>query len=134
MRKVKAILIDPFRCVVEHVELDGDDYRSYYPLLSHETQPVQCFTTAWSPVLESRDAIFVDDEGLLGSPQRFFEIAGAYQPFAGKGLIVGADGDGDAVDAETALEEVRAAVRFAEPFGERLIVTSQPWEPRNEKS
>jgi hypothetical protein len=134
MSKVKAILIDPFRCVVEHVEVDRDDHRSYYPLLSHETMPVDTFTVAYPGVLKGHDALFVDDEGLMKDAQRWFGIATGHQAFAGKGLIVGANANGDAGDAETSLDIVRVTVVFAEMLDPKggtpgLYATRTPWVP-----
>lgn len=134
MRTVKAILIDPFACEVKLVEIDRDDHRSYYPLLSHPTMPVDTFTSAYCGVLKGRDALFVDDEGLMKEPERWFALATAHQPFAGKGLIIGADAHGDAADAETSIDMVRMSTRFAETMGPHLIATNRPWEPRNEES
>jgi hypothetical protein len=133
MRLVKAILIDPFACEVTEVEIDGDDHKSYYPLLSHETMPVDHFTTAHAGILKGRDAIFVDDEGLLKNPERWFLMATSHQPFAGKGLIVGADKRGNAADAETSIDTVRIITVFAEPFGGNLRTTRQPWQRQKPK-
>jgi hypothetical protein len=101
MPNVKAILIDPFACKIEHVEVDGDDINTYYRVLSHESMPVTTFTTAYAGVLKGRDAIFVDDEGIMKNAERWFHMATGHQPFAGKGLIVGADRRGNAADAES---------------------------------
>src|SRR6187399_3262614 len=97
-RIVKGILIDPFACTVTEVEHDASGIDGIYKLLSHESMPVNLFTTATSRALDDRDAIFVDDEGLLKPCSRFFVIRGE-QPYAGKGLILGADREGDTVSA-----------------------------------
>jgi hypothetical protein len=137
MPKIKAILIDPFACTVEHVEVNKHDSRSYYAHLSHETMPVYTFAIAYAGVLKGRDAIFVDDDGLMKEPQRFFQIATAHQPFAGKGLIIGADHNGDAADAETSLNMVRMSVIFGEVLHQTdgragLYATRMPWRPTDE--
>lgn len=132
MPKIKAILIDPFACTVEHVEVDKHDSRSYYPHLSHETMPVDTFTVAYPGVLKSHDALFVDDDGLMKEAQRWFIIATGHQPFAGKGLIVGADSNGGAADAATALDMVRMSVMFGAIMEVRgtkhVVATATPWE------
>lgn len=128
MRTVKAILIDPFACKVESVSLTGNTLKAYYEHLSHESMKVDLVTTAYPGVLKGHDALFVDDEGLLKDPQRFFLIASAHQPFAGKGLIVGADGSGASADAETSVDIVRMVVSFAEARDGRLLATRTPWE------
>ena len=128
MRTVKAILIDPFACKVSEVEYDGDDYELMYPLLSHQLHPVHCFTTAQVDVLKDLDALFVDDEGLLGQPVRWFQMAGGYQPFAGKGLIIGANEDGDSASCVTSIDLVRMSVIFLERYsnGPGLVQVTKP--------
>lgn len=128
MRSIKAILIDPFACKIEHVELTGNMLKAYYAHLSHETMPVDLVTVAYPGVLKGNDALFVDDEGLLKQCSRFFTFASAHQPFAGKGLVVGADHNGDTTDAETSIDIVRLVVSFAERHGDRLLATRTPWE------
>lgn len=131
VRIVRAILIDPFACTIERVNVEGDNYRSYYPHLSHATKEVTAFTTAQCNALKQRDAIFMDDEG-LDDPIRWFQIAFAHQPFAGKGLIIGADREGESVDAATPIELVRAATMFMEwGFGGKLVQTVRPWSPED---
>jgi hypothetical protein len=137
---MRAILIDPFACAVSEVEYDGSNYRNMYPLLSHETHPVDCFTLCYPDGLAGRDALFVDDNGLLGDPHRFFVIEGYEQPLAGKGLIVGADAEGDSISAETPLSNIRVRYYYLgmghEAVGDssqiqarRLFQTTKPWQP-----
>lgn len=131
MRMIKAILIDPFACEVKLVEYDGNDHRNIYPLLSHEVHKVDTFTTAQVDTLKGNDALFVDDNGLLNGPVRWFQIGGGHQPFAGKGLIVGADEDGESASCETSVDLVRMATVFAErdpASRRRLRMTTEPWE------
>jgi len=127
---IKAISIDPFTCTVSEVEYDAADYSNIYPLMSHPVHPVQTFTTARIDILKGQDALFVDDEGLLGNPVRFFQMAGGYQPFAGKGLIIGCDDEGESVSCVTSIDLVRMSVVFLEPFGNGLIQTSRPYEAK----
>ena len=122
MRMIKAILIDPFECKVSEVEYDGDDYRAIYLLMSHPAHPVDRFTTARVEFLKGEDALFVDNQGLFKSSERFFQIAGGYQTFAGKGLIIGADDKGESQSRKTSVDLVRASVLFLERgFGNRLV-------------
>ena len=130
MRLLKAILIDPFACEVREVQIDGDDYKSYYPLLSHEIMPVDHFTIAHAGILKGRDALFVDDEGLMKNAERWFLMPTSHQPFAGKGLIVGADKRGNAADADTSIDTIRVITVFAKPFGGSLRTTRQLWQPQ----
>jgi hypothetical protein len=129
--KISAILIDPFECKVSQVQFDGGDHEAMYPLMSHPVHPVDTFTTARVDILKANDALFVDDEGLFKSPVRWFQIAGGHQPFAGKGLIVGADLRGNGATAVTSINLVSAAVLFLErQESGRLVQTMQPFEVR----
>lgn len=128
MPLVQAILIDPFACSISEIEVDGGNHRSYYPLLSHETAEVTCFSVAYPGVLVGGDALFVDDEGLMKEPERFFLVGGT-QPFAGKGLIIGADAEGNAAPARTPKFFLDLTVRFVRFEGSRLVYTTTPWQP-----
>jgi len=125
-RMIKAISIDPFTCTVTEVEYDAADYSNIYPLLSHPVHPVECFTTARIDTLKGEDALFVDDNGLLNGPVRFFRLAGGYQPFAGKGLIIGADEEGESQSHETPIDLIRLSVMFLERSADGLIQVTWP--------
>lgn len=129
MRIVRAILIDPFACTVTEIEHDAANYRNIYALISHESMPVHTFTCAYTDMLEPGDAIFVDDDGLLKSCERFFKFAGYAQPLAGKGLILGSDDQGETASARTSLALVKSATMFAElrPGTRRLSQVNEPW-------
>ncbi len=126
---MKGILIDPFACTVEEVEHDGD-YRNIYTLLTHETMKVTTFEAVYPAWFAGRDALFVDEEGLLKDCDRFFVIAGNRQPLAGKGLVLGADDEGDTTAALTPTQAIRARVMFLEVTeGGALLVAEKPWQP-----
>lgn len=59
------------------------------------------------------DDLYVNDEGLLGISvgAPFFEI-GLHQPFAGNGLIVGHNDEGDTTPATVSLDEVKRRTSF----------------------
>ena len=42
----------------------------------------------------------------------FFTYEGAHQPFAGNGLIMGCDDEGESVDCKIGLTEVKEKVKF----------------------
>lgn len=128
MRKVKAILIDPFTMTVTEVEHDADNYQGIYDLISHETMRVDTFTCAYSKLLKPGDAIFVDDNGLLKPCERFFKYAGYEQPLAGKGLVLGSDNEGDTVAAKSSVDIVRVSTMFFTRQGNTLSPATQPWE------
>jgi hypothetical protein len=101
---MKAILIDSINKEVKEVEIDkGID--NMYKLLN-----CQIFTIA--TYLPKEDAIFVDDEGLLNGTDVFFTYEGAHQPFAGNGLIMGCDDEGESTDCKISFAEVKDKVKF----------------------
>jgi hypothetical protein len=132
MRDVRAILIDPFTCAVTEVEHDASDYRNIYSLISHEVHPVHCFTCAYSSWLRPGEAIFVDDNGLLNRPVRFFKFADYAQPLAGKGLILGSSKSGKTIGATSKLLTITSAVVFGERVpGVGVVQTNTPWQKEN---
>lgn len=120
MRMIQAILIDPFARAVSAVELDGDEYKAIYPLLSHPGITVDTFDVGMC--LPNADMVYVDDEGLFdwqARGQQFFVIRyrvggeiETSQPLAGKGLVMGCDEVGNSVSAVTTLAKVREIVWF----------------------
>jgi hypothetical protein len=62
--------------------------------------------------IDGGDVIFVDDEGLLKPLDWFFAIKGGHQPFAGCGLVLGTDGDGDSVSARIALPDLKRRILY----------------------
>ena len=101
---MKAILIDSINKEVKEIEI-GKGIDEMYKFLN-----CQCFTIA--SYLPKEDAIFVDDEGLLNGTDVFFTYEGAHQPFAGNGLIMGCDDEGESVDCKIGLTEVKEKVKF----------------------
>jgi hypothetical protein len=111
-RLVKAILICPFDRIVREVQLDANDFRDIYKYLTHELHPVDCFTAV--PITRERDAIMVDDNGLLNDPKYFFLWKGYPQPLAGRGLVVGTNRAGETVATGLTAAVVMANVLFLE--------------------
>ena len=101
---MKAILIDSINKEVKEVEI-GKGIAEMYKFLNCE-----CFTIA--SYLPKNDAIFVDDEGLMNGTDVFFTYEGAHQPFAGNGLIMGCDDEGESVDCKISFTEVKDKVKF----------------------
>jgi hypothetical protein len=133
---VKAILIDPFACTVTAVDVDAENYRTLYPLLSHPSMEVDTFDRCYFDGLAGRDALFFDDEGLMKPCARFFQLvsltnrAPLVGPLAGKGLIVGADAEGETAAAATPLDYVSARAVFLHHFDDRkLMRVREPFDP-----
>ena len=101
--KIKGILIDVEKRQIREVEFENE-LSSYYRLLKCD-----CITTA--PFDEGYDVI-VDDEGLLKTPFiGFFETPDGSE-YAGNGLIVGFNDDGDWISHKLNFEVVKKSIRF----------------------
>ncbi|CCD94644.1 hypothetical protein BRAO375_3660038 [Bradyrhizobium sp. ORS 375] len=125
---VRIILIDPFRCVVEHVDLILDHYLDFYSALSHETMPVTCLSELRLRVLAGHDLMMIDDEGKLKNPRRGFRIAGLHDAIAGKALIIGGDDEkGNTGPAVTDLAFIKLLTMFVEADGPFWKRASTPW-------
>jgi hypothetical protein len=102
--KVKAILIDAVNRSVSLVKIEPK-LEEYYKL-------IDCDLMQIALEFPNRDTIMVDEEGLLKEAKYFFTHKDGYQPFAGNGLVLGTDREGETVDVKTSVEDVRKAVKF----------------------
>lgn len=105
---MRAILIDPEHGEVKEFDFDYTDYKDI-------CAAVGCDLMAVAFSLPNGDACFVDDEGLInGRWTDSFTFNhprwGAWQPFNGRGLILGTGEDGESIDAVSPLEEIRSRV------------------------
>jgi hypothetical protein len=118
--KIKGILIDVEKRQIREVEFENE-LSSYYRLLKCD-----CITTA--PFDEKHDVI-VDDEGLLKTPFiGFFETPDGDE-YAGHGLIVGFNDDGDWISHKLNFETVKNSIRFIQYVrlnGTLLKIVLQP--------
>lgn len=105
---MKAILINAKTKEVKEIEI-GKDYKEIYKHLE-----CQYFTIG--TYLDKQDAIFVDDEGLMNGTDEFFTFEGAHQPFAGNGLIMGSDDEGESTDCKIQIDEVKNKVAFYDRY------------------
>ena len=101
--KNKAILINVVERTVTEIFVDGLD--DMYAAMN-----VDLVTIATG--IDDVNDIFVDDEGLLKGPEHFFFYEGAHQPFAGNGLVLGKDEEGESISTTLTLEEVTSKVQF----------------------
>jgi hypothetical protein len=100
---MRTILIDPVERSFTEVNYDGD-FRSIYTHLGCDLFDV---------VYTDLGDIYVDDEGLLKSPQKFFHIEGLPSPLAGRGLVFGpVDEEGNSTEATVSIDELEKKVRF----------------------
>lgn len=66
-------------------------------------------------VIDEKNELYVDEEGLLKIQEGFFFYEGAHQPFPGNGIIVGHDEE-DTVGCTLSVEEVTPKIRFMNPL------------------
>ena len=102
-----AILINPTTRTITEVPFDGKN-ETIYKLGNFD-----CFTCCG---IGKRDAIFVDDEGLMKLPTAFFLHSDYVQPLAGNGMIIGCTPSGNSATPKTTLAEVKAKVTFMTPM------------------
>lgn len=99
---MKAILINATERSVKEVDINGD-LQSWYESINCDIVEVACY-------LPSSNLLLVDEDGLLKMPTEFFEYD--KNIYAGNGLIVGTNDNGDTSDATLELNDVSVKVKF----------------------
>jgi hypothetical protein len=105
---MKAILIDSKNETVTEVEISNENsLQDWYKKLG-------CQMVEVAHYFDEHDSIMVDEEGLLSmdSDTKFFTVVGGHQPFAGNGLVVGVDDEGESVDCNKGVDEIKSLVKF----------------------
>ncbi len=110
---LRAILIDPFRRVVQ---LHSVDHR----LAS--LQAAVGGTIAWGTELQTGDVLYIDDEGLLKPNPAFFSLG--RRSFAGRGLLVGPERP-RMTDVVSTVEEIARKVRFGVTMDVDKLLTAK---------
>ena len=111
---MKAILIDSENKTVTEVTID----ENAEDILEQWYKHIGCDLVEVAHDISEHDSILVDEEGLFKNPNNFFSYTGANQQFAGNGLIVGRNEDGETVDCQIKLEEATLNVLFLTKNGE----------------
>ena len=101
---MKAYLIDPTARTITEVNYYGN-YQSINRFID-----ASLFDCVRIP--NSRDAIFVDDEGLYNSSDFWFMPAASPCPLAGKGLMLGTDAAGESIEPAMPIEILQQLVHF----------------------
>lgn len=124
MKELRGYLIDPEKKTIEPVIHNGD-YKQIYKFIGAD-----CFDVVR---IDDENMIFVDDEGLLNGTRYFFMLKGYPQPFAGKGLLMGSNDEGDTVSSSMRLEDVQKLVVGYRELSVRGFITEErtdaemPW-------
>ena len=110
---MKAILIDPFNKDVKEIEI-GDTLQDIYDAIDCNTFDIATF------IHDSigRTDIYVDDEGLLKESNRYFKTWKG-NIYAGKGLLLDTDDEGNSKDVGVSVLQVQSSIRFL-PEGFKL--------------
>ena len=104
MKKIKAIFIDVRSKEISEIEIENE-LDTYYRLIKCD-----CIT---APSFDEKHDVIVDDEGLLKDIEGFFEIDSECPgEYAGNGLIVGVNSNGDWTSHHLNFEEVKKHIHF----------------------
>ena len=104
---MKAILINVKNQSVTQIEM-SDDYNEIYTHIGNG-----CRTFEVPVEFDNGDVLYVDEEGLLQPDKEgAFIMSGWNRPIVGNALIIGADAEGNSVDAKTNADDVARIIRF----------------------
>ncbi len=106
---MKAIFIDSKKQQVSEVEIpETGTLQAWYKIIGCDMVEIAAYLNP------EQDSILVDEEGLmkLNDHSPFFIYEGAHQPFAGNGLVVGVNDEGESVSCKISIDEVKGKVKF----------------------
>ena len=116
---MKAILIDPFNQEVKEIKIGGT-LQDIYDATDCDTFDIVNYSKTTD--------IYVDDEGLLKESNRYFKIFNG-NVYAGKGLLLDTDDEGNSTDVSVSVLQVQSSVRFLpEGFKVEPMITVSAWE------
>jgi hypothetical protein len=117
----KAILINVEAQTVTETTIGH--YSEIYKAIGKGCSTFEC------PVqLENDDTVYVDECGLYHDPKGCFILNGWNYPLVGNAIILGSDDEGESVDCQSTVEEVKARVKFygeavAKAWAEKVLST-----------
>lgn len=115
-----GFLIDPHAQQISRVEFSGTDTLQEIYKAAH----VDIVDVVY--LNEAGDGVFVDDEGLLKGPKYFFYIEGTHSPLAGRGVVLGVDGEGESIAPTVTLDWLRAHTAFVHLLAPGVTAISSP--------
>ena len=104
---MKAYLINPIKEEISVVDYNGDFHQILKFIDAELFDAVYPFKNA--------DTIYVDDMGLMKPINHFFEVKcdnGNSQDLFGLGLVLGSNEEGESIDAQTTLKELKKRITF----------------------
>lgn len=100
---IKGILINPFDETIKEVVYAGD-FKEIYSLVDCRT--FDCV------MIDSKNDMYIDDEGLLVENQRYFRVLELGVNYAGKALVLGYDDEGETISTTLTLQMVKDVVQW----------------------
>jgi hypothetical protein len=120
-----GFLIDPRAQNITRIEMPADSRGN----LDAMYKAIGCSLVEVVYINGERDGVFVDEEGLLKMPTEFFFIKGFHQPLAGRGIVLGCDGDGETTSpASVTLEWLREHTAFVHRLAPGVTAITSPSE------
>ena len=103
---LQGILIDPYLRTVTPIAIPRGLQGLY--------KAIQCGTVECPsfPIAGVQQDCWVDEEGLLKPCDAFFKLKDAHAPFAGRGVIMSTDDDGEMQPCQVTVEQVMKEVQF----------------------
>ena len=105
---MKALFIDSKDQTIRTISYDGD-YRSIYRILG--CRMFECVDLPF----KNGDTVYVDEEGLYQDDCYSFTIKGEdgrLNHIMGNGLVLGTDAEGESIEHQTSLEDVKSRITF----------------------
>ena len=119
---MKAILIDVKTQEIKEVEYDNT-LQNIYDLIDCRAFDL----VRLNEVDGIFNSIFVDDEGLLKESNRYFKTWNG-NTYAGKGLLLDTDDEGNSTDVSVSVLQVQSSVRFLpEGFKVEPMIMVNEW-------
>tara|TARA_Y100000593_G_scaffold17919_1_gene35781 strand:+ start:2541 stop:2921 length:381 start_codon:yes stop_codon:yes gene_type:complete len=104
---MKAYLINPIKEEISVVDYNGDFHQILKFIDAEIFDAVYPFKNA--------DTIYVDDMGLMKPINHYFQVKcdnGNSQDLFGLGLVLGSNEEGESIDAQTTLKELKKRITF----------------------
>jgi Domain of unknown function (DUF3846) len=101
---MRAIIINTEDRTITETDIDGS-LKTLQQIVGGMIEPV-------SQGLDDNPHCYVNEEGLLDSPQHFFMFRSGHQPLAGNGVILSSTDDGDEAPCTLSLDWVKERVTF----------------------
>ena len=109
---MKTILINPFTKTITEQQYDGSLEGMYALLNCQMVEGVYCNDEGHDLFPETKDCLFVDEEGLFAVNQQYFIIDG--KPLAGSAMTIGMDDQGETIESTATVEDLVSRIVWAD--------------------